>query len=59
MLNLGLIHQSSPGCYNLLPLAVKALDKLKILVETEMQSIGGQKMVFPTLTNSKLWETTG
>jgi prolyl-tRNA synthetase len=59
MLELGIIKQASPGCFHFLPLGVKALEKLTNLVDEEMKRIGGQKIIFPTLTNSKLWEISG
>lgn len=59
MLELGIIRQASPGCFHFLPLGVKSLEKLTSLVDEEMKKVGGQKIVFPTLTNAKLWEKTG
>ncbi|EEZ98764.2 probable proline--tRNA ligase, mitochondrial [Tribolium castaneum] len=59
MLELGIIRQASPGCFHFLPLGVKSLEKLTRLVDEEMKKIGGQKIIFPTLTNAKLWEKTG
>ncbi|XP_044745930.1 probable proline--tRNA ligase, mitochondrial [Coccinella septempunctata] len=59
MLELGIMRQSSPGCFNLLPLGVRALEKLVKFIDGEMQSIGGQKVEFPTLINQKLWLTSG
>ena len=59
MLERGIIRQASPGCFHLLPLGVRSLEKLTDLVDTEMRKIGGQKVVLPTLTNSKLWEVSG
>ncbi|CAG9772601.1 unnamed protein product [Ceutorhynchus assimilis] len=56
MLELGIIHQAVPGCFHYLPLGMKALSKLINLVDEEMQSIGGQKIIFPTLVKSELWE---
>lgn len=59
MLDLGIIRQANPGCFHLLPLGLRAMDKLTKLVDTEMQKVGCQKMVLPTLTNAGLWRTTG
>ncbi|KAL3276765.1 hypothetical protein HHI36_012132 [Cryptolaemus montrouzieri] len=59
MLELGIIKQSSPGCFNLLPLGIRALEKLTRIADEEMQSIGGQKVEFPTLINEKLWTLSG
>lgn len=59
MLELGLINQSSPGCFNLLPTALKALNKLITIVDNEMSKINGQKVLFSTLISSKLWKNSG
>lgn len=59
MLELGYIRPASPGCYHLLPLALRSLQKLINIVDQEMENIGGQKLMFPTLTAAKLWEATG
>ncbi|XP_017782213.1 PREDICTED: probable proline--tRNA ligase, mitochondrial [Nicrophorus vespilloides] len=59
MLDLGIIKQSSPGSFHYLPLAVRSLNKLTKIVDEEMANIDAQKVIFPTLTYSKLWEKTG
>lgn len=59
MLELGVVRQSSPGCFNLLPLGVRALGKLTRCIDKEMEFIGGQKVEFPALINQKLWSTSG
>lgn len=58
-MEMGIIRQSSPGCFHFLPLGVKSLEKLISLIDEEMQKIGGQKVIFPTLTDSKLWDISG
>lgn len=59
MLELGIIRQANPGSFHFLPLGVRALDKLLRIVDEEMLKIGAQKAIFPTLTHSKLWKSTG
>ncbi|XP_057665485.1 probable proline--tRNA ligase, mitochondrial isoform X2 [Diorhabda carinulata] len=59
MLELGIIQQSIPGCFHLLPLGLKSLEKLIKIVDDELFKIGGQKLLFPTLTKSQLWEKSG
>ncbi|XP_011301330.1 probable proline--tRNA ligase, mitochondrial [Fopius arisanus] len=59
MIDMGIIRQSLPGMYTLLPLGNRALDKLKRIVNTAMESIGAQKIVLPNLTDSRLWKKTG
>ncbi|KAJ8040345.1 putative proline--tRNA ligase, mitochondrial [Holothuria leucospilota] len=56
MLETGLIRQSSPGTFHLLPFAVKALEKLSCLIDTEMENIGGQKVAMPSVGSASLWK---
>ncbi|XP_030753116.1 probable proline--tRNA ligase, mitochondrial [Sitophilus oryzae] len=59
MLELGILQQANTGCFHYLPLGLKSLNKLINLVDEELQNIGGQKMIFPTLVKSDLWEKSG
>ncbi|CAG9862167.1 unnamed protein product [Phyllotreta striolata] len=59
MLDLGFIQNSVPGCFNFLPLGIKSLQKLTKIIDEEMSNIGGQKMLFPSLINTKLWNDSG
>ncbi|XP_006824315.1 putative proline--tRNA ligase, mitochondrial [Saccoglossus kowalevskii] len=58
MMEHGLIRQSSPGVYHLLPLALRSLEKLIRLIDEEMHSIGGTKISMPCMTTSELWKAT-
>lgn len=59
MIELGIIQQAVPGCFHVLPMGLRALNKIINIVDEEMQRIGGQKMRFPTLVKSNLWELSG
>ncbi|KAL1426173.1 hypothetical protein MTO96_018433 [Rhipicephalus appendiculatus] len=59
MLDHGLISSTGPGTFALLPLAVKALERLVNLIDSELQQIGGQKTYFPCLVPSTLFKKTG
>ncbi|KAF7994303.1 hypothetical protein HCN44_003393 [Aphidius gifuensis] len=59
MIDLGIISSTSPGMYSLLPLGLRSLEKLIKIVDYEMESIDGQKLLLPSLTNTKLWEKSG
>lgn len=60
MLEQGVIRASSPtGLYTLLPLGMRALKKLEHIVDQQMEKIGAQKILLPTLTSDKLWEKSG
>ncbi len=59
MLRAGLIRQTSSGVYHLLPLGLRALDKLISLVDREMAAIGGAKLALSMLTPAAQWKTSG
>ncbi|OXB51380.1 hypothetical protein ASZ78_008785 [Callipepla squamata] len=59
MLQGGLIHPASPGCYHLLPPAVRSMEKLIRLMDGAMRNIGGQKVNVPSLSSAELWQTSG
>lgn len=59
MLDLGIIRSANPGNFHLLPLGLRALDKLRSLIDEEMHKIGGQKLKLPALTQAALWEKSG
>lgn len=43
----------------MLPLGVRALEKLTRLVDQEMHAIGGQKIAMTTLAREALWQKSG
>lgn len=55
----GLAEKCSFGRYALLPLCQRALDKLCLLVDKQMQAIGAAKLTLPTLIPTELWKKTG
>ncbi|XP_014233712.1 probable proline--tRNA ligase, mitochondrial [Trichogramma pretiosum] len=58
MINAGIINGTSTGMYAFLPLGMRVLGKLQALVDEEMRRVGGQKVLLPILTPSKLWKKT-
>ncbi|KAK1340045.1 hypothetical protein QTO34_018609 [Cnephaeus nilssonii] len=58
MLQVGLIHPASSGCYHLLPYTVRAMEKLVRVIDQEMQAIGGQKVNMPSLSPAELWRAS-
>lgn len=56
---MGVVRQSSPGMYALLPLGLRSLEKLVRLVDEELRKAGCQKLQLPFLTAGNLWQTTG
>ncbi|NXI35943.1 SYPM protein, partial [Galbula dea] len=59
MLQAGLIHPSSPGCYSYMPPTVRAMEKLIKVMDEKMQAVGGQKLNMPILSSAELWRASG
>ncbi|KAK0040704.1 proline--tRNA ligase mitochondrial [Biomphalaria pfeifferi] len=59
MLYNDIVAQSHAGGFHLLPLGVRAFEKLVKLVDEEMQAIGGQKISMTTLCPESLWRQSG
>ncbi|XP_042144403.1 probable proline--tRNA ligase, mitochondrial [Ixodes scapularis] len=59
MLDYGLISPSGTGTFVLLPLATKSLERLVDLIDSELQSVGGQKILLPCLVPGSLFKKTG
>jgi prolyl-tRNA synthetase len=55
----GYISQVAAGVYALLPLAVRSLQKIEQVVREEMNSIGGNEVVFSALQPKSTWEKSG
>lgn len=55
----GFIHQEMAGVYTYLPLGLKVLDKIANIVREEMDKIGGQEMLMPSLHPGENWKRTG
>lgn len=47
------------GFYIMMPLVVRAMDKLIQLIDHHMMSINAQKLVMPSLVSKHLWEQSG
>uniref|UniRef100_A0A1B6DP72 Probable proline--tRNA ligase, mitochondrial n=1 Tax=Clastoptera arizonana TaxID=38151 RepID=A0A1B6DP72_9HEMI len=59
MIDNGVIQPINNGLYHLLPLGMRAFDKLINLVDLHMHNVGAQKISLSSLTSAHLWETTG
>ncbi|KAI8426679.1 hypothetical protein MSG28_014394 [Choristoneura fumiferana] len=53
------VKKSASGLFALLPLALRAVDKLEALVRHRIEEVGGQRLSLPALTAANLWEKTG
>ncbi len=55
----GFIRQVGAGLWTFLPLGWRVHQKVVQIIREEMNAIGGQEMLCPTLTPAELWETSG
>lgn len=51
----GFIRQLAAGSYTMLPLGQRVRLKISAIIRDEMNSIGGQEMVLPTLHPAEIW----
>ena len=54
----GFIRDLSAGRYLLTPLGYRVFEKIIKIIDEEMQAIGGQRVVSPTLHPLELWQAT-
>ncbi len=55
----GFIRQLAAGSYTILPLGQKVRLKVAAIIRDEMDAIGGQEMVPPTLHPAEIWRRSG
>jgi prolyl-tRNA synthetase len=59
LLRAGFIRQLMAGHYSLLPLAVRVRAKIMQIIREEMNGIGGQEFLLPSMQPAWIWEKTG
>src|SRR5215469_12114385 len=59
LLRAGFIRQLMAGHYALLPLGVRVRAKIMAIVREEMNAIGGQEFLLPTMHPASIWERSG
>lgn len=59
LLRAGLIRQLSAGVYSFLPLGWKSMLKIMDIIRDEMDAIGCQEMLMPSLSPMEVWKETG
>jgi prolyl-tRNA synthetase len=59
LIRAGYIRKSSAGIYSFLPLGLKVLNKINQIIREEMDNIGGQEALFPSLIAKKYWQQSG
>jgi prolyl-tRNA synthetase len=55
----GFIRQVGAGLWSFLPLGWRVHMRIEQIIREEIDAIGGQEMLAPTLTPAELWETSG
>ena len=59
MIRAGMIRKLAAGIYNWLPLGFRVLKKVEAIVREEMDRIGAQEILMPSIQPSELWIETG
>ncbi len=59
MLRAGMIRKVAAGIYTLLPLGVRVIRKFEQIVREEMNRIGGQEILMPSMIPAELWQESG
>lgn len=55
----GFINKSSAGVYSLLPLGLRILNKINNIIREEMNAIGAEELLMPSLIQKKYWQQSG
>jgi prolyl-tRNA synthetase len=55
----GYIHKEMAGAYQLLPLGLIVVEKIKQIVREEMNQVDGQEMLATSMQSKELWSRTG
>jgi prolyl-tRNA synthetase len=59
MIRAGLMSKVAAGVYSLLPLGLRAVQKVEAIVRQEMNRAGAQEILMPVLSPRELWEESG
>jgi prolyl-tRNA synthetase len=54
----GYIHKELAGIYDLLPLGLRVITKIRSIIREEMNALGGQEVLLSALQDPALWEAT-
>lgn len=55
----GYVQRLMAGVYQYLPLGLKVLNKIEQIVREEMDALGAQEVLMPSLHPKEIWDTTG
>jgi prolyl-tRNA synthetase len=55
----GYVYKVMAGVYAYLPLGLRVLNKIRNIIREEMDKLGGQEILMPSLHPAELWKKTG
>lgn len=58
LLRAGFIYKEMAGVYGFLPLGLRVFKKIESIIREEMDALGAQEIVLPSLQNKETWEPT-
>jgi len=58
LIQAGYIYKNMAGVYTFLPLGLRVIEKIKSIIQDEMNAIGGQEMYMPSLQDAEIWRKT-
>ncbi|MCA9354394.1 MAG: prolyl-tRNA synthetase [Candidatus Kaiserbacteria bacterium] len=58
LIRAGYLHKEMAGVYQLLPLGLRVVEKIKQIVREEMNEIGAQEMLATAMQSKEVWERT-
>ena len=59
LIRAGFVDKLSSGVYTYLPLGLRVIKKIQNIVRDEMDKLGSQEVLMPSLTPKENWETSG
>ena len=59
LIRAGYVHKEMAGSYQLLPLGLRSIEKIKQIVREEMNEVGGQELLATNLQPKEVWDRTG
>lgn len=58
LIKAGFIHKELAGVYSYLPLGIRVIQKIKNIVNNEMNKLGSSEILMSTIQNKEIWELT-
>lgn len=59
LIQAGFINKEMAGVYDLLPLGLKVVNKIRKIVSEEMEKLGSEEISMSSLQNKEVWKKTG